>query len=410
MSFYLDKKDFKNLFEMLKNLTSKNSQSSVIILQLLKFTTNKIYNSIEITKKPKSLGSISSENDYNEVMNDNSTNYSNCSSKETSALLKDFLETLKTIIVDNDKFLFSINNKKKDIFIKDFLAIYNSICSNTNPSGNNSLNNNTGGNSTKYDELKQLIVDFEIDEDEDSVNSKDITIKPLNKYGETNKLKSEIIIPSMQQQDAYSSHTSTKQNKLEVTTTNANLNSSLRKFHVISPVNKFTISNFMNNMNKDNLKFIKDPKYPFARIAGDATLTINQINKVFINEMKSLGFIITGSEYSEFVKAEKKHFDFFQSFINCFKSDNNRNTPNSSNITSLYINTKFSETNKFERLIEISGTSGKKELITYAIEQFFKKIRICGKKLRPLRVQDVNAKLLVKPEKSNSHEKLPVVK
>lgn len=163
----------------------------------------------------------------------------------------------------------------------------------------------------------------------------------------------------------------------------------------------------MQELSKDTLKFNKEPKFPFAKIAIDATLTLKQINTSFIKELKSIGFIISGleNENSEFLKAEKRNFDFFQSFANCLRRNSSRNSTSSSHITSIVIHTRFSEINKFERLIDIMGISGKKQLIISAIEGFFKRLRVFGKKIRLIRIQDLNSKLLFKSERSSSFDK-----
>lgn len=386
---------------MLKNLTSKQNQSPFVVTQLLKYSTNKVFaSSVNIAKK----SSVNSSTDNNENLDNNeykSTNHSNTSSQnENYIIISQFIDTLKVIIVEDKNFMSNYINSKKTDFIKSFNTIYSDITNNKNNS--TIISGTSNPNKSKYEEVRKLIVEFQIEDEEEIPNSNQ-TSKSLKLSNESNKLKSSMSTGKIEN---YSSNISTKNTKLEVTT-HGNLNSSLRKFQTISPINKFSISGFMTEMNKDTLKFIKDPKYPFARLASDVTLTLIQINKCFISELKALGFTVLGSETSESIKAEKKHFDFIQSFLNCFRSDSRNGNSGSAHTTSIFLTTRFSDTNKFERLIEIMGTSGKKEIIVMAIEAFFRKIRTYGKKLRPLRVQDVNSKLLFKSERSSSHEKTP---
>lgn len=408
MNFYLETKDFKNFFEILKTLISKPNQSSSVIIQLMKFSSYKINNFIEQCKKNPVSERNLEQNDNSVNNNDNndirSTNHSTNNDSWVS-LQKNLVDTLK-LIVDSKNFLSEVKSKKKKTFLDQFKSLY------------------LAG---KYDELQNTIEEFSLEDDDEhlsSFNSSHLTHTTLNTLNnnsnlvitddknsksminECNKLKG-----SVSNLDQYNSNFSSKQ-KYELTT-HTNLNSSLRKLGpntTISPLNKIGTS-IISNFQPDGLKFMKDPKYPFARLSADITLTTNQINKTFLTEMKLQGFQVSGSENSEYCKAEKKQFDFLKSFLNCFKLESSRSsTPNNSNITSLYICTRFSDINKFERIIEICGTSGKKEIIASAIEAFFKKIRVLGKKIKPLRVQDVNSKLLFKNDKPSSSDKLPTVK
>jgi len=313
------------------------------------------------------------------------------------------METLKQVI-DAKSFLKDYKStKKKKAFIEQFKTLYSN---------------------GKFDEIKQIIEEYVFDEEDEFIsgfnnsqlshstynticnNSHAIIsddrndrshINSKSMVNEGNKLKSDI--------ELYNSNYSTKQ-RLELTT-HGNLNSSIRK---MAPNTSSPMSKISGSILNEGIKFMKDPKFPFARLAADITLTTKQINKAFLIEMKELGFIVSGTETSEYCKAEKKQFDIFKSFLNCFKLDNSRSSTPNNNSTSLYICTRYSDVNKFERIIEICGTSGKKEIIITAIESFFKKLRTYGKKIRPLRVQDVNSKLLFKNEKSSSSDKLTTVK
>ena len=372
LSIYFSSKDYNNFIHMLKTLSTKNNQSSQVILQMIKFANNKIFSSIDLNKQIISDSiSISNKSEENDI---NSTNQST-STGEKNILLNKFLETTKQIL-EGDLFFpnLPLEKEKKTAFFNKFIDFYKL---------------------QKHNEIKQLIIDFNADEF-DELNSLSKNRETALKSGIENKI---IPFNSNNLKDNYASTISNKSGgKLEITT-HANLNSSMRKIS-ISPLNK--ISGY-NDLTKDNLKFLKKD-LPFAKLAADVTLTVIQINKSFISEMKKQGFTIIGSDNSEYVKAEKKHFGIVESFMNCFKSETSRGG-NNSQMTSIVLTTQFSDVNKFERILLVFGEHGKKDVIIQAIEGFFKRLRSHGKKIRPLRVQDVNSKLLFKPERSNSNEK-----
>lgn len=208
--------------------------------------------------------------------------------------------------------------------------------------------------------------------------------------------------------DVFSATNMTKPTKLEI----SNLSSTMRKFHSqASPINKYTTSTgILNDLKIEGVKSQiqnRDMKFPFARIGADITLTLNQINKAFIKEAKSMGFTVKGNENDEYIQIEKRHFEIFQSLLDCFRSGEESRTNHTK--TTISISSRISDVNKFERIIDMIGNTGKKELITLQIDGTFKRLRAYGKKLRPIRLQDVNAKFLFKQDKPSSSEKLPFV-
>ena len=226
-------------------------------------------------------------------------------------------------------------------------------------------------------------------------------------------------------QETYSTSNTTKIGKIEPINYN-NLNSSIRKIHsTLSPVNYNTNlsfntnfhtksntginSTFFSNTNRDNIRFInREIKFPYVKLSADYTLTVKQINRIFVNEVKNLGFYVKGSDSDELIFAEKKNFDLLQSLLDCFRSV--ETSRSNSNYTTIKLVSKLSDTNKLERIIEIEGLSGKKEVISMIIENVYKKLKLHGKKLKLIKYQEVNLSFAVKQSKSYSTEKLPYLK
>lgn len=375
---------------MLKNLINKPNQSPIVIVQLIKFSTNKIFTYVETSGKNNDNTSVLDNEDTHSKniviepdANDlNSTNNSNNSDNDT---LRQFMAVLKILIMDNTKntFIFNSEEEKIKLFKSEFYEHYKN---------------------GKFKSIRQLIIDlFIMTEEEDYIKNQN-TISNFNSMLkdkdqiEVNSLKSVVTDPNV-------SNIVTLQRN---STNNSGLNSStLRKYNP-SSIYQLTSSTNTSNIvelktDGNNFKFNNNPKLPFARIAVDATLTINQINSTFLKEMKKLGFEVLGNETSDYCKAEKRKFDIFNTIMKCFRSDSTRE--NESNLTSLYLMTKFSEHNKFERIIEVVGLTGKNEELSQTIEHFLKKLRVHNKKLRPLRVQDINTKVL-DSKRSKSSEKL----
>lgn len=375
---------------MLKNLINKPNQSPIVIVQLIKFSTNKIFTYVETAGKNNDNSSVLDNEDTHSKniviepdANDlNSTNNSNNNDNDT---LRQFMAVLKILIIDNTKntFIFNSEEEKIKLFKSEFYEHYKN---------------------GKFKSIRQLIIDlFIMTEEEDYIKNQN-TISNFNSMLkdkdqiEVNSLKSVVTDPNI-------SNIITLQRN---NTNNSGLNSStLRKYNP-SSIYQLTSSTNTSNIvelktDGNNFKFNNNPKLPFARIAVDATLTINQINSTFLKEMKKLGFEVLGNETSDYCKAEKRKFDIFNTIMKCFRSDSTRE--NESNLTSLYLMTKFSEHNKFERIIEVVGLTGKNEELSQTIEHFLKKLRVHNKKLRPLRVQDINTKVL-DSKRSKSSEKL----
>lgn len=375
---------------MLKNLINKPNQSPIVIVQLIKFSTNKIFTYVETAGKNNDNSSVLDNEDTHSKniviepdANDlNSTNNSNNNDNDT---LRQFMAVLKILIIDNTKntFIFNSEEEKIKLFKSEFYEHYKN---------------------GKFKSIRQLIIDlFIMTEEEDYIKNQN-TISNFNSMLkdkdqiEVNSLKSVVTDPNV-------SNIITLQRN---NTNNSGLNSStLRKYNP-SSIYQLTSSTNTSNIvelktDGNNFKFNNNPKLPFARIAVDATLTINQINSTFLKEMKKLGFEVLGNETSDYCKAEKRKFDIFNTIMKCFRSDSTRE--NESNLTSLYLMTKFSEHNKFERIIEVVGLTGKNEELSQTIEHFLKKLRVHNKKLRPLRVQDINTKVL-DSKRSKSSEKL----
>lgn len=375
---------------MLKNLINKPNQSPIVIVQLIKFSTNKIFTYVETAGKNNDNSSVLDNEDTHSKniviepdANDlNSTNNSNNNDNDT---LRQFMAVLKILIIDNTKntFIFNSEEEKIKLFKTEFYEHYKN---------------------GKFKSIRQLIIDlFIMTEEEDYIKNQN-TISNFNSMLkdkdqiEVNSLKSVVTDPNV-------SNIITLQRN---NTNNSGLNSStLRKYNP-SSIYQLTSSTNTSNIvelktDGNNFKFNNNPKLPFARIAVDATLTINQINSTFLKEMKKLGFEVLGNETSDYCKAEKRKFDIFNTIMKCFRSDSTRETE--SNLTSLYLMTKFSEHNKFERIIEVVGLTGKNEELSQTIEHFLKKLRVHNKKLRPLRVQDINTKVL-DSKRSKSSEKL----
>lgn len=375
---------------MLKNLINKPNQSPIVIVQLIKFATNKIFSFIETVCKNNDNTSVLDNNEDThskniaiepDVNDLNSTNNSNSSDNDT---LRQFMAVLKIIIMDNPKSSFIFNSEEEKIknFKNEFYENYKNA---------------------KFKSIRQLIIDLcVITEEEDYIKNQN-TISNYNSM-----LKDKDVIESNSLKNVGTDPNISNIVTLQRNTNTSGLNSSsLRKYNP-SSIYQLTSSTNTSNIielktDGNNFKFNNNPKLPFARIAVDATLTINQINSTFLKELKKLGFEVLGNETSEYCKAEKRKFDFFNTIMKCFRSDSTRGDDN--NLTSLYLMTKFSEHNKFERIIEVVGLTGKNEELSETIEHFLKKLRVHNKKLRPLRVQDINTKVL-DSKRSKSSEKL----
>lgn len=250
--------------------------------------------------------------------------------------------------------------------------------------------------SDDFDNIKAIILKLGL-EDVDDVGD---SAKPIKQATSDARSGGGSII------DAYSTTNMTKQTKLEI----SSLSSTMRKFHTqASPINKYTTSTgILNDLKNEGVKSQnRDMKFPFARIGADITLTLNQINKAFIKEAKAQGFIVKGNENDEYIQIEKRHFELFQSLLDCFRSGE-ENRVNQTK-TCISISSRISDINKFERIIDMVGHAGKKDLISLQINGTFKRLRTYGKKLRSIRLQDVDAKLLFKQDKPSSSEKLPFV-
>ena len=231
--------------------------------------------------------------------------------------------------------------------------------------------------------------------------------------------------------DSYSTNNSSKLEKHNKNNNNNNnynnLNSSLRNMNTnisafnfnsnasfnntlsIKTSSTATSNLFSNSNNKDNTRFYnKDPKLPYVKLSSDYTLTSKQINRTFINEANMHNFNVKGSEKEEVLVAEKKNFDLLQSLLDCFRS------VESSKLNSVYttikLASKISEINKMERIIEIEGISGRKEIISIIIENIYQKLKNYGKKIKLVKYQEVNLSFAVKQSKSYSNEKLPYQK
>ena len=244
-------------------------------------------------------------------------------------------------------------------------------------------------------EIITLINEFILFEDEEHNNS----AKSLKNVDNKKKLS-----------DGFSTTFSSKNsNKMEISTNTVHLNSTVRKFpqDLTCPNYKSITTNFGTILSKDSLRF-KDPKFPYAKFAVDLTLSNKQIIKSFLSELKLEGFSTRENESEDAVYAEKKNFDLFKSLLDCFRSGDDIRV--NSKYTTLSLLISFSDTNKFERVLEFAGLSGKKELISIVIENTIKKLKLFGKKIRPIRIQDVNIKCLYKSDKPNSSEHLPSIK
>lgn len=244
-------------------------------------------------------------------------------------------------------------------------------------------------------EIATVINEFILFEDEEHNNS----AKSLKNVEKNKKLS-----------DGFSTTFSSKNsNKMEISTNSVHLNSTLRKFpqDLTSPNYKSITTTFGTIISKDSLRF-KDPKFPYAKFAVDLTLSNKQIIKSFLAELKLEGFSSRENESEDAVYAEKKNFDLFKSLLDCFRSGDDIRV--NSKYTTLSLLISFSDTNKFERILEFAGLSGKKELISMIIENTIKKLKLFGKKIRPIRIQDVNIKCLYKSDKPNSSEHLPNIK
>lgn len=182
-----------------------------------------------------------------------------------------------------------------------------------------------------------------------------------------------------------------KHTKLEISHHNNHLNTTMRKFYAqSSPLNKCsTTSGMITNFHGEGIRsLLKDPKFPFARIAVDITLTTQQINKAFITVAKQLGFKVQGSESDDYIHIEKKHINCFKCITDCFKTAKAKKE--NKLYTSISLSTRFSEASRFERVIEVVGLAGKNELISEVIEGTYKNLQKHGKKLKLLRVFEVD--------------------
>jgi hypothetical protein len=250
-------------------------------------------------------------------------------------------------------------------------------------------------NKESITEIVATVNEFVLFEDEEHNNS----AKSLKNVENNKKLS-----------DGFSTTFSSKNsNKMELSTNTVHLNSTVRKFpqDLASPNYKSITTSFGTTISKDSLRF-KDPKFPYAKFAVDLTLSNRQIIKSFITELKLEGFSSRENESEDAVYAEKKNFDLFKSLLDCFRSGDDIRV--NSKYTTLSLIISFSDTNKFERILEFAGLSGRKELISLVFENTIKKLKLFGKKIRPIRIQDVNIKCLYKPEKPNSSEHLPSIK
>ncbi len=175
-------------------------------------------------------------------------------------------------------------------------------------------------------------------------------------------------------------------NQLPADTTLRNLPS--KSFH-----NKLTSS-----LSRDSIRY-KDPDFPFCKLAIDITVTSKEITTCFIDELKKNGFIIRKADTEDDLYAEKKHFNLIRSFINCFKQ-----SEDNSNQTAISLIIFISNNNKFERIVELAGLSGKKNIISSIIENIVYKLKTLKKKIRFIRTN--NLTINRKPEKSSSSDKL----
>lgn len=160
--------------------------------------------------------------------------------------------------------------------------------------------------------------------------------------------------------------------------------------------------NFHNKLNsslsRDSIRY-KDPDFPFCKLAIDITVTSKEITGCFIEELKKNGFFIRKADTDDDFYAEKKHFDLIRSFLNCFK-----HSEDNSNQTAVSLIVFISNNNKFERIVELAGLSGKKDVISAIIESIVYKLKALKKKIRFIRTN--NLSLNRKPEKASSSDRL----
>lgn len=166
----------------------------------------------------------------------------------------------------------------------------------------------------------------------------------------------------------------------------------------------------IKEIRNDTLTFKRNSiKKPYILLVIDVTVTLNDINRIFIKVMKDLGFNITaGHESSECITVEKNPNEVVKVILKCFLPKNRSLT------IALQMKVSYS-INKYERMIEIIGNeTSRKTHMDRSICAFIKSLSKLDKKYRILRKNDINLDSLNKQLSSNtktgSSENLPSLK